>query len=246
VFHKLLLLCALSLAACLLFVGQEDTSTIGEEKPVWQMFRPDAIIQVEEHDLGPEVVTIQMRKPDYPAELLAQQIQAIGRENNSNIRGLRIGAMEIPTEKFKFEVLTAEFATDDLIDSNTGALRMTPIIRAFAGAPEPHTIENLSIIFVGEKPRPTTLQGFADDNIRVAGRFSQFPEGLEYQVRFLTQDPEKISVPDRVTQDTQVSNEVQVQPNVAGIPLWLFISAIAALAICIGVIVYMLVSRSTR
>jgi hypothetical protein len=246
VFHKLLILCALSLASSLLLVGQDGSTKFGGENPVWQMFRPDAIIQVEEHELGPEVVTIQMRKLDYPAALLEQQIQAIGRENNSNIRGLRIGTLEIPTEKFKFKVLTAEFATDDLIDSSTGALRMTPLIRAFAGAPEPHTIENLSIIFVGEKPRPTTLQGFADENIRVAGRFSQFPEGLEYQVRFLTQDPSKISVPDKVTQDAQVENEVQVQQKVAGMPLWLFISSIAALAICVGVIVYVLVSRSTR
>lgn len=165
---------------------------------LFETVKPDVIVLVRQHkNTGADLVQITLVKAGYPKELLKQQIESLGRELGVAPRGVGIVSRTIGgTRKESF--LSANFAVDGLIERDLNILRMQPILRAFAGAPEPNAIRGLNIVFDGETPSKRTLEAYEVPNVlRAEARFMPVPRGIEYRVELLSQDPAAITFPEK-------------------------------------------------
>ncbi|MFN8138347.1 MAG: hypothetical protein U0R49_00960 [Fimbriimonadales bacterium] len=160
--------------------------------------KPDVIIEVRAAPTGAQYVTITMVKDGYPADLLQQQCETIGTENGGAIRGLNVeetgtGAMH---DGKPMAFLRARFAIDNLVKRETGAVRLIPFARAFAGAPEPFTVTCLAITYLGYAPGPETVSAVASDSATVSGIADKNVPLLEYRVVLKSQIPAEITFPE--------------------------------------------------
>ncbi len=167
--------------------------------------KPQVTITIREHPTTADLVEVTMLDAGYPRDLLKRQCEAIGENAGSPVRGLYIGAQTIGGDP-KLRFLKASFATDNLIDRANSVLRLEPIVRAFAGAPAPYTVQGMSVSFVGEKPNRATVGKFSfPEVVSVVGTTanSSFgPQGIEYRVTLLSQDPARIHIPEQVSKVT--------------------------------------------
>src|SRR5688572_3328942 len=92
-----------------------------QDQPVLLSGRPDVIVHVRKSDIGADYVRIQALDEDYPQELLRSQIEAVGRYNESQIRGLEISYAGSPGSG---RILSATFATDRLMDQSANTLEL--------------------------------------------------------------------------------------------------------------------------
>jgi hypothetical protein len=140
----------------------------------------------------------------------------------------------------------ATFATNGIIDREHGMLHVTPIIQAFAGAPEPYTVHGMTIIFNGEQPGANTLRSFSDANVRLQAKSLQNPPSIEYRVQLLSQEPKELSVPDAEPQAQPEQNRAPGTSTVqrAGIDWGLWIPLLIAAAAA-AVLVYFVMLRLT-
>lgn len=160
---------------------------------------PQASVLVREDKFGAELVEITMLRLNYPQDALRAIGERIGTETGTPSRGLFVYTAGYYGQNPKFQFLKCSFATVGLIDAEAGLLRLQPIVRAFAGAKGDARVEALTVSFVGERPRPHTLQTFASKAVEVKGSVLPDPAAIEYQVRILDQRPEAIEIPDRYT-----------------------------------------------
>lgn len=203
------------------------------------MSRPDVSIVVREHKLLADEVVVTMLSAEYPPDLLKRQIAAMGVQLNSEPRGVSVGRVRMSPNNPKTDFVRASFAVDGLIDKDKGILNVEAIARAFAGAPEPHTIENLLIVFDGEQPSAKTVKKHASDSVEAEAVAVSAPASVEYRVRLLSQDPTKISFPQFAPEP---SYPVKPSPKESGrSPL--FYVAIALAAVAAGGLVYLALLR---
>jgi hypothetical protein len=218
----------LHLAASLAFVSSLG---IAQDAPVLLSGRPDVIVTVKKSDVGADYVRIQMLAEDYPAELLRTQVQNIGKYNESQIRGLEItnegggGAGRI---------LSASFATDRLMDQTAGTLELEAFAKAFAGAPEPNTIQIIAVMYENFKPSKTvTVAQWAGNGTEVSSAFDTNLNIVEYRVKLTTQDPDEISIPGTLSESTKSSEPASNK----GLNPWVVAGILCGAAV-IGVSVY--------
>lgn len=204
------------------------------------MSRMDVAVVVREHRLTADEVVVTVLNPEYPEELLEKQILALGVDLKSAPRGLSVGRVRMIEGNPKSDFVRAVFAVDGLIDRANGVLNPAPILRAFAGAPDPFTIENIQIVFDGERPNAKTIKRHVTDAIEATGTAVSSPPSVEYHVRLLSQDPAEIDFP---LTAPEPSYPVKTSPQSSGSSL-LFYGAIAVAALAVGALVYLALLRS--
>jgi hypothetical protein len=157
--------------------------------------RPDLIMVVTGHPTGANIIDIQMVDATYPPELLRSQIQKMCTLLGSDARGLDVRTETVPG--VQGGVVHAHFGTNGLVVNSGEAIRLQAILKAFAGAPAPHTVKGLDIGFDGMSPTHSTVQIYNRPGIvKSEARFITQPAAIEYRIELLTQDPDKISYPD--------------------------------------------------
>jgi len=203
--------------------------------------RPDLMIVVREHSTGAEMVQVTAVAKDYPAALLREQVIALGKELGIEARGLVVTAPKLGTEA-SVSFVRAEFAVNGLIERDLGIVRLQPLVRAFCGAPEPHTVRGLKIAFEGERPTGKMHQRLTiADVLALEGRASVSPPGIEYQIRLDAQDPSKILIPDEYAAK---SNQTPVESPSTAPSRSLLIGLFVLAGLGVGALVYLAILRS--
>jgi hypothetical protein len=235
------------LAVCVSGSGLVLCQTSEPTQSLFSTVRADVTVVVRKHSTGADMVEITMRDPNYPVALLQRQVEKICAGLGSAPRGLQVAPVRIssdPSPNFVF--IKANFATDGIIDTAGGALHIAPILKGFAGAPPPYTIQGLALDFESLTPSTTTLQRFAmPDVLQAEGRYSQQPplQGLEYRIKLLTQDPDKIVFPNRF--DPAKPQSI-ARPQGVGTAPWLIISVFAIVGLAVGALVYFALLRTAK
>lgn len=202
--------------------------------------KADVIISVKKHNTGADIVEVSLVKRNYPAKLLNDQILKLGEYLHSNVRGLQIYIYQIDPKAPALDVLKAKFAVDGLIDKTQQVYRIEPILKAFAGAPDPYTIKGISLLFEGEAPvKDRTISTLNTSSVRAEAIFTDnLPAGIEYRIELLEQDPNKISFPEKHVQPDKLVKA----PGASKKTLIIVLFAVAAVAL--GALVYFSVLRS--
>lgn len=204
------------------------------EAPLLQS-RPDALIRVRKSSVGADYVEIHMVREGYPKELLEAQCVRVAEELGAGIRGLVVAERSLGNdpEARAGKVVYASFATDGVILSD-GVLRLVPFARAFAGAPEPHTIRTLAVVFEGVTPTPgVTLQSADTDSASVRAQFDPSLPQVEYRLSLKVQDPAQIAFPESAVRQPSGGSV----PSTEGIPTQTLVW-VAAGGVLAGVLVY--------
>lgn len=206
-----------------------------DQEPILQG-RPDVIVRVRKSTVGADYVEVLMVKENYPEELLKQQCARISEELGAGLRGLVVSSRALggDPETKAGKVVFASFATDGVIQ-DSGVLRILPFARAFAGAPEPDTIQTLAVVFEGVRPVPgVTVQSARTDSAVVSADYDPSLPQVEYRVVLLTQNPDEIQFPETLAHQQNGS----VSPSNGGMPQWL-LGAIVGGAVLVGALVYL-------
>ena len=200
--------------------------------------KSDVFIRVTKSAVGPDYVKVQMLAEDYPVALFTKQCQAVGTYNKTNVRGLEISYAPTgasPSGK-PGRILTANFATDGLIDSKAGKFELNALAKAFAGAPDKYQIKTLAVVFEGQTPKENvTLKDWKDSAgaVTVTAQYDPNAAMIEYRIDLKTQNPDEIAIPSTIQGPTKPaempSNE---KPKTNLIP-WIF-----GAAVVVGLLVY--------
>ena len=217
---------------CIALAQENGSETATED--LFMGVRSQVVVRVLEHDMGADMFEVTMVEADYPPEVLAAQIEDLGKRFGNSLRGFEAYSKQIDKNQF----LSATFAVDGFMDSRTGEVNLQPLVQAFAGAPAPHTVKGMTVILDSFRPTDSTLQTFSSDTVKVQGKIGDDGTGIEYRVQLLSQNPEEI-----VIDPTQKPAEKPVEVPVESTPpswIWGFVGlgGIAA-----GVLVYFLVSK---
>ena len=207
-----------------------------------QSSRPDVTVVIREHATSADMVEVTMSRADFPADLLRQQMEYLGSELNSMPRGLDIQKIGLDPTNKDLQFVKARFAVDGILDKAGHRLNLQPLLRAFAGAPEPYTIKHLLIIFDGEKPSARTVKKHVSDAVEAEANFVSAPAEIEYHVTLKSQDRSKITFPDQAPEQKPGA---EPSANATG-PSMLFIGAIAIAALAVGALVYLTLLRGGR
>ncbi len=218
---------------------------LAQTSPIFLKVRTDVTVAIRLHSTGADMVEVTMRDPNYPVDLLQKQIETLGTLLGSPPRGLFVGKQAVAGDTGnQFSFITATFATDGII-LPAGALRIEPILKAFAGAPAPYTIQGLTIEFEGITPTKDTVEHFSKPDVVLAeGRYTNAGvlKGIEYRIALKTQDPKLITFPDRFEPPKPVVQAVP-RPAPHDSKLWLILSFIG-LGIIGGALVYFALLRT--
>lgn len=213
--------------------SQENGSETGAED-LFMDVRSQVVVRVLEHEIGADMFEVTMVEPDYPPEVLAAQVEALGNSLGKSLRGFEAYSKQIEKNQF----LSATFAVDGFMDSRTGEVNLQPLIRAFAGAEAPHTVKGMTVILDSFKPTEDTLQTFSSPTVKVQGKIGDEGTGIEYRVQLLSQKPEEIVI-DPAQESVEKPVEAPVEPSR---PIWIW-ALVGLGGIAAGVLVYFLVSK---
>lgn len=230
------------IAACIvLFLlakpyGQQATS----QPSVFITTKADIVITVNKHDTGADIVEVSPVKRDYPPKLLNEQIMRLGENLKSSVRGLQMYVYQMDPKDRRLDVLKAKFAVNGIIDRENRVLHIEPIVKAFAGAPEPYTIKGMSLLFNGEAPvKGRTISKLNTSSLRAEAIFTDtMPAGIEYRIELLEQDPNKLRFPDRHEEPQKV-----VQAS-KGDKRALIVVLFGVAAVALGALVYFSMLRT--
>lgn len=206
------------------------------------MVAPEVTISVQEHPTGAETVTVTLLDGAYPANLLRQQCESIGAMTGSPLRGLNLVQESLgQTQDLVF--LRASFATDNLINLQTGEIALDVLVRAFLGAPEPHTLDSFLITIGGVSPGVSTIRTFRSRTAVLEGDWSADLGALEYRILVLNQDPDELDIPRRHVEETE-EPAAEHLPSPNRTPLLLGLVVLAGGST--GALVYFALSRRPR
>jgi hypothetical protein len=222
----------LSLAIAAFSQQQQDTSSI------FLKVHADVIISIRHHESNSDVVEILAVKSDYPAHLLENQVDALARDLGSDISALRILRESVSQGDPNMAALKATFGVKGIIDREKGRLRIAPIIRAFAGAPEPYTVKGITLLFLNETPSDRTIRQYHSSSLNAEAIFTdQPPMGIEYRIELLTQDPTKIEFPE---EHQKPLKPIQGKPRNNSV---LLIALFVVASLSLGALVYLAMLR---
>lgn len=232
IFHVLAVCCAAALA-----LGQEP------DKPApFATIKPDVTIVLKKHAMGGDILEVTALDSKYPPELLRKQLLAIGASLNSQVNGLKVWQEQIDPENKELVFLKASCGMFGLWDSESNMLRLQELVRGFAGAPEPYTVEGISLMVEGFKPNDTTIRYMNPASILLEGVESSQPQGMEYRIGLKTQDPDLIVIPFGKPEPSSPKKPSQSQEGLPGF-VW---AAIGAAGLAAGVLVYLSLLRDRR
>jgi hypothetical protein len=211
--------------------------------------QPDAggqqiVVLVREHAMGPEILQISAVKPDYPSDLLEKQINSLAQNLGSQIRGLTIYYEELVPGDANMRFLKSSFSVDGLIED--GDLKLTPLLKAFAGAPEPYTVHGLRIIVEGVPPKPDRVKYFDPKTLSVEAKFDKDPPTTEYEVQLKTQNPGEITVSNKApaAESTNRGETAPSGPNPVLVWTLVVVAGLAAGALVYSVVIRRQATRS--
>ncbi|MDQ2986841.1 MAG: hypothetical protein M3R13_09005 [Armatimonadota bacterium] len=206
-------------------------ASVAQDQPVLLSGRPDVIVHVRKSDIGADYVRIQALDANYPQELLRSQIEAIGRYNESQIRGLEVS---YAGSGGSGRILSATFATDRLMDQAANTLELNAFAKAFAGAPAPNTVGVIAVMYETFTPSESvTVAQWADKNVEVSSHYDGNLKVVDYRIKLLSQNPEEVSIPTTIAESTKRSETTSNK----GFNPWL-VTAIVAGAALLGLLVY--------
>jgi hypothetical protein len=218
--------------------AQESNSA--EKQDLFTTVRPQIMVLVREHEFGADVVEVSVVEASYPPELLRKQVEALGASLNNTLRGYQDYIVQLDKDKPNLKFLKASFAVDGLVDGKEGTVNLTPIAKAFAGAPKPHTVEGISVMLEHFNASPRTLQAFDSANVSVQGRVQAELSSVEYRIHLHTQDPALISIGAAPVAQPE-KNQVNT-PADRGFGIWIW-TLVALAGIATGALVYFAVLR---
>lgn len=227
--------------------GKSSESSPKSQSPVGSLFattRPDLMIVVRRHASGSDIVDVTTQNGDYPEALLLKQAAALGSYLGSPPSGTRVFPHQIGDDD-RFRFMKATFAVRGLIDREAGVFHVEPIVRAFAGAPAPNTNHILMIQFEGERPSTNTLRSYYPDSgdVKLEAVASPNALGVEYRIQLLTQDPNRIHIPDDRRVPVVESPKLSPPNQGKGLDL-ISVVALVAAALGGGALVYSLLVRT--
>jgi hypothetical protein len=211
---------------------------------LFQTVRPQVHLTVRRDPNGSQADLIEARSidPQYPVEQLKAQLQDLGRQLNSQPRGLTVGRYDLSSDG-SMTSIKGTCAVDNLIDRKTRNFHLTEIVRAFAGYPKPNEVTGLSIVFVNEQPSKTTLlaYGTKEAPVQVQGTYDPTFKGVEYRIKLNSQKPEEIQIPEGAEQKPAPGPSTPPSGSVD----WTLWGLIAVAAIALGALVYSLLIKTT-
>jgi hypothetical protein len=202
--------------------------------------RPQAIVQVSKTKVGADLVLITVLDHDYPPRLLQSQANGIGSLTPGGARGLQVFQSVLKKDDPESSFWKASFAVNGLIDAVHGTLSLQPIVRAMAGAPAPHTIQQFYVEFDGVKVQPATLGSYFSPSVQIT-RELQGPT-IEYGVTLLSQNPQEIQIPDS---NSPPVTRVGAKGSASGTD-WVVFGAFGVGALAAGALVYSLLLTLLR
>jgi hypothetical protein len=232
-------------AIALILLSLLAGTCLAQTSPIFLKVRTDVTVVIRKHATGADMVEITMRDANYPVDLLRKQMETFGSLIGTPPRGLFVGDRSIEGGTGKqFSFITANFATDGIILPD-GGLRIEPLLKAFAGAPPPFTIEGLTIDFEGITPTKNTVSAYTPKSGLIVGegRYtnSGVLKGIEYRIALRTQDPKLIVFPDRWEKEKPIAQPTPTTPHDS--KLWLILSFIGV-GIIGGALVYFALLRT--
>jgi hypothetical protein len=223
------------------FAYAMDSADVVSGKSVFQVSRPDIIVSVTKHPVGADMFEISAVIPKYPEALMRQQILKMCEILGVPPRGLIVQTVRVGGES-KITSTRATFATNGIIDREHGTLRIAPIVKGFAGAPEPYTLHGMTIMFNGEQPSPNVLRSYSTPDIRLQAIANENPPVVEYRIQLLSQDPHELDLPDsNAVEQKATPTASTVQQNGVDWSLWI---PLLAAAVAASVLVYFILLRS--
>lgn len=180
---------------------------------------------------------------DYDPKVLVAQIERLGKELGSEIRGLRVDTKEVGTAKPQTFVKAA-FGAFGLYDAATGANGLQAVARAFGGGDGANPVRAISVTYLGYAPTAATLRTYASDKVLVEGRFNEEPQFVEYVVALLTPSADEVVIPSLYE---AAAPPTKAPPLETGLPSVVWVALVVA-AVALGALVYfaMLGSGSKR
>ncbi len=232
----LVIVCLLAIAVA---VGQTPAAP-----SLFATTKIEAAVVVTPNKAGMQDVAITILKPTYSHELLQAQIARLGKELGFEPRGLQVTNYSFDPSDETARQVRATFGIAGLIDPQAGVLHVQPLAKALSIAQAPDSLEAVMIEFQGQSPTPNTIKSCSPpapgcSGVELEGRSEGAGAGIEYRVKFLTHDPDKVSVPDRPQQPVR---EVETKPEPKGTD-WTLMSLIGLAAIAVGALVYSLLLR---
>ncbi|MBL8060070.1 MAG: hypothetical protein JNK63_05055 [Chthonomonas sp.] len=202
--------------------------------------RPDASVVIKQ-DSGSELVNISMLDPNYPVSLLQQQIGNLGSEVGVPARGIMVFAQQYGESESQ-RIVKAQFAVNGLMNRVRGEVNLQAVVRMFAGAPSPYTVNVVQVILDGETPQERTLRTYSNEGVVVSGTSNSNPNTIEYLIQLKTQDKTKIEIPLSHIPEEKPAEKPKPEP---GLNTNLLIALIVLASIAAGALVYFLmVGRS--
>ncbi|RYG23908.1 hypothetical protein EON82_12520 [bacterium] len=185
-------------------------------------------------NIGADIVSVGMRSPSYPPELLRKQLIDLGhRLGGQGARGVTVTRDTFRPGDPSATVVKGSCGVDGLIDRTNGRLFVAPIAQAFAGAPEPNTIRRILVSFDGEVPGNRTLQRASNPGLAFTARV--VGSSVEYDVELRSQDPAQLIVDEG---DGPRPPATPAKPKSAFDPLT--VTLVAAAVAAAGALVYCL------
>lgn len=174
------------------------TAILGSSAPAQAVLTaPDAIVSIRSDNVGANIVTVSMRSPNYPDDLLRTQLASLGQHlGGQGSRGVTVVRDTFRPGDPTATIVKGSCGVDGLIDRKEGRLLVAPIAQAFAGAPAPYTIHRLLVSFDGEVPGKKTLVKASNHDLVFTGRV--VGSSVEYDVELRSQDPNKLIVDESV------------------------------------------------
>lgn len=214
--------------------GWSQTPT--ESKPAGgREVKPDVTVVVWEHSTGADMVEITPLAQDYSPGALADQCRKIGTLVGVPIRGLAMERVSLDKSNPNLGFVKARFAMDGLVDKPNNLLRLGAIAKAFAGGLPPNEVKGILVILRDFVPNKKTIRAFSNDSVRVMARVVPAPNALEYSIELLSQDPDKIEIPEQIP-ETRTEPKPQENPSSPSGLVWVLLGVAGVAA---GVLVYL-------
>ena len=222
------------LALCFLWLIAGAVLALGQD------MRPGASVVIKQ-DSGSELVNISMLDPNYPVTLLQQQIANLGAEVGISARGIMVFSQQYGDTESQ-RIVKAQFAINGLMNRMRGEINLQALVRMFAGAPSPYTVNVVQVILDGETPQEQTLRTYSNEGVVVSGTSNSNPNTIEYLIQLKTQDKSRIEIPlSHIPEEKPIDpKKIESAPNTN-----LLIGLIVLASIAAGALVYFLmVGRS--
>ncbi len=202
--------------------------------------RPDILVVVTQHPLGPDMFLISALDPNYSAKALQSAISEFGTLLGSSPRGVVLQETPIQTDSGETETfLRASFAVDGF--ASPKFVKLQPLVQAFAGMPAgAGQVKALDVSLAGFTANQHYIQSYTGPNpknpaVEISAQSYQNPAGVEFRIDLQSQDPNAIKIPDSV-EDQQLMQSAKPTNNNGSLVFEVIV--LTAAAIGGGILVY--------